>query len=206
VNTTTAVKTKLVDELHAAETALRSAEITLRVIESNVNAGNKSVPSQEAALEKDPPAYQSDVARMYLRKAKDWLAGEEAKLSGAGAAVEDAKRTVAFVQSKIASDPVYGSVLAKRREFITRGVELARRAWSVPLLQVCELVRQYEAIADDEANFVLRENSRLAQAGLPELVPVLGNYRHALPEMITRMDIATLANEAVKLITEMASR
>src|ERR1700722_583490 len=209
MNTALAVespKTRLIDELRAAEKALRVAEITLRVIENNFAVGNKSVPSQEAALEKAPPPYRSDVARLSLRNAKAWLAGEEAKLPDAKAAVEEAKKLVASVRSKIVSDPMYSGVLAKRREFITRGVEIARRTWSVPLLQIRALCRQFEAIADDEANFVLRENSRLAQAGLPELLPVLGNYRHALPEPIARMDLDTLAGEARKLITEMASR
>ena len=57
MNTALAVespKTRLIDELRAAEKALRVAEITLRVIENNFAVGNKSVPSQEAALEKAP--------------------------------------------------------------------------------------------------------------------------------------------------------
>jgi hypothetical protein len=199
-------KTRLIDELRAAEKALRAAETTLRVIENNIESGNRSVPKQEAAINRAPAAYRSDEAQLSLRRTKSWLAGEEAKLPGAKDAVADAKRQLSFVQSKIATDPTYSGVLAKRREFTGRGVEIARRTWSAPLLQVRELCRQFEVIADDEANFVLRENSRLAQAGLPELLPVLGNYRHALPEPIARMDLATMANEATKLIAEMASR
>jgi hypothetical protein len=206
VNTTTAVRIKLVDELRSAEKALRTAETQFRIIENNIASGNRSFQEQESALGKVPSGYRSDEAQLLLRRTKSWLAGEEAKLPGAKDAVADAKRQLSFVQSKIASDPTYAGVLAKRREFTGRGVEIARRAWSVPLLQIRELCRQFEAIADDEANFVLRENSRLAQAGLPELVPVLGNHRQVLPEPIARMDLATMANEATKLIAEMASR
>jgi hypothetical protein len=200
-------KTRLVDELRSAQTALRAAETTLRVIENNVAGGNKSAHEHDAAVRQAIDAScSSDGKRMLLQKTKSWLVGEEGKLTGAKDAVQDAKRVLAAVQSKIASDPMYAGVLVKRREFVTRGVEIARRAWSAPLLHITDLVRQYEAIADDEANFVLRENFRLAQAGLPELRLVLDNYRHALPEPIARMDLATLANEATKLIAEMASR
>jgi hypothetical protein len=201
-----APKTRLVDELKAAETAVRSAEIQLGTIEKNIESGRRSIPEQERNLEKAPPAYQSDGGRLALRRAKSWLAGEEAKLSDAKSAVAEARRSVTFVRSKIDRDPLYSAALAKRREFTQRGVELARRAWSATIPQVRDLVRQYEVIADDEQNFVLRENSKLAVAGLPELRAVLANYHHALPEMIAKFDVEVLGSEAAKLIAEMEMR
>jgi hypothetical protein len=209
MNTAVAVETpkaKLVDELRAAEGTLHNAEIKLRIIEGNIKSGEQSVRNQELEIEKAPPAYRSDSSRVSLRRSREWVAGENEALPGAKDAVETARRHLAFVRSEIFANPLYASTLEKRRQFTARGIELARKAWAAPLLQVREFVRQFEAIADEEQNYILRENSRIAQAGLPELYAVLANYRHCLPEPIARMDLATLAKEAETLIVEISSR
>ena len=198
----------LAAELRVAEASVSEATRKKRIHDAEiletsrtVGIATREVARVDGTFEGRTDHYES------MRRTLRELTAKLPRLQTESQAIEkelaNSQAVVHRVRRQIIEHPVYAAAIAEQTKIIIEGVEVAQEAWSGSLANLPSVVKRFNAIADREIEFEHAANTRLREAGLPEIRVQLMNSRDTLPSMIANLpldEMKTNCSAALELL------
>ena len=200
--------TTVIAELAKARTAIDDAERRL-----NLNAARKN--DVITRLENFQLRAACSIGPA-LQKVQSQIALEETEirsLTAQRAQIEDGLRgyrsKIASLLEKAEGHPIYAAVRAEQATLFVQAVEIAKSAWTAPVLEVHKFTAKLVRLAQTETEFVSSCLPEIRAAGLPDITPRLpAVIERLVPSFITEQIDAThvAAIAAIRDLVETANQ
>ena len=96
---------------------------------------------------------------------------------------------IASLLEKAEGHPIYVAVRAKQAELFLQAAEIAKSAWSAPVLEVHKFTAKLVRLAETETEFVSSCLPEIRSAGLPDISPRLPKLIERLSPSFTKPEI-----------------